>query len=87
MFSIGIFGMFIHFLKRKVKGESLLAIWQFFTNNLKTSIIALVFTSVGTAAYYTQVGTGEVVDLLMVFSIGFNVDSLINKWDKKGTPV
>lgn len=84
---IGVIGMFIHFLKKKIKDESLLAIWQFFTNNAKTSIMALLTTLVGVAGYYTQMASGTNADLITVFLIGFTFDSMLNKWEVREVPV
>ncbi len=79
-FGIAALGMLVHFLKKKVKGESFTLIWHFFRDNPKSTIIAVVATLVGVAAYYTQLATGSNADLLAVFTIGFTIDSALNKW-------
>ena len=83
MFGIAFLGMFIHFLKKKVKGESFTAITGYFKDNPKSTIIAFIATLVGVAAYYTQLGTGSNADLLAVFMIGYSVDSALNRWEAK----
>ena len=82
-FGIAFLGMLVHFLKKKVKGESFTAITGYFKDNPKSTIIAFVATLVGVAAYYTQLGTGSNADLLAVFMIGYSVDSALNRWEAK----
>ena len=79
-FSIAFLGMLVHFLKKKVKGESFTAIASYFKDNPKSTITAVVATLIGVAAYYTQLATGSNADLLAVFTIGFTIDSALNKW-------
>ena len=82
-FGIAFLGMIVHFLKKKVKGESFTAIAGYFKDNPKSTIIAFVATLVGVAAYYTQLATGSNADLLAVFMIGYSVDSALNRWEAK----
>lgn len=82
-FAIAFLGMIVHFLKKKVKGESFTAIGSYFKDNPKSTIIAFVATLVGVAAYYTQLATGTNADLLAVFMIGYSVDSALNRWEAK----
>jgi len=82
-FAIAFLGMITHFLKKKIKGESFTAIGNYFKDNPKSTIIALIATLVGVAAYYTQMASGTNADLVAVFTIGFSIDSLLNKWESK----
>ena len=82
-FGLAFTGMIVHFLKKKVKGESFTAITGYFKDNLKSTIIAVITTLVGVAAYYTQMATNSNADLLAVFMIGYSVDSALNKWETK----
>ena len=82
-FAIAFLGMIVHFLKKKIKGESFTAITGYLKDNPKSTIIAFITTLVGVAAYYTQLGTGSNADLLAVFMIGYSVDSALNRWEAK----
>jgi len=82
-FGIAFLGMIVHFLKKKVKGESFTAIKAYFKDNPKSTIIAFIATLVGVAAYYTQLATNTNADLLAVFMIGYSVDSALNRWEAK----
>jgi C4-dicarboxylate transporter len=79
---ISILGMFIHFLKKNIKGETVTEIKQYFSDNLKSTFIALVATVVGTLAFYFGARTGTGVDIISAFGCGYTFDSLFNKWDK-----
>lgn len=82
-FALAFLGMVMHFLKKKIKGESFTAIGGYFKDNPKSTIIAFIATLVGVAAYYTQLATNSNADLLAVFMIGYSVDSALNRWETK----
>jgi hypothetical protein len=56
--AIAFLGTISHFLKKKIKGETLTAIGSYFKDNIKSTLLAVIATIVGTVAYYTQVATG-----------------------------
>jgi hypothetical protein len=74
-------GMLMHFLKKKVKGESLVEISGYFKANFKSTFISFVATVVSFAAYYLTLQTGTPADFLTVFGLGYMCDSAFNKWD------
>jgi hypothetical protein len=76
-------GMIVHFLKQKVQGESLSAIKTYFSDNFKSTIVAVVSTQVGTFAIFFTLATGTTIDLVTVFGVGYMSDSFFNKWDKQ----
>lgn len=85
-FAIGISlaGMFVHFLKKKIKGEHFTDVKNYFADNPKSTVIAVVVTIVGAIAYYMKVRTGIMeADIMAYFGIGFTFDSLFNKWEGK----
>lgn len=87
MYFVAFLGMIAHFLKKKIRGESFKAIGGWFATHPKYTILAIITTTVGVVAYYTQFQTGMAADYIAVFTIGFSLDSMLNKWDVKGSPV
>jgi len=86
LYVTAIVGMFTHFLKQNVKGETATAIGDYFKDNLKSTLVALVATSVGFVGYYFELATGAKADFVAVFLIGFLCDSLLNKWSSAAPP-
>ena len=87
MFGVAFFGMISHFFKKKIVGETPTAILHYFKDNFKSTVVAFIVTFVGTVGYYTQMATGQNADYIAIFTIGFSLDSMLNRWDTKGTPV
>lgn len=79
---IGLLGMLVHFFKKNIKGETLTDITTYFHDNLKSTIVAVISTIIGTLATYFTLATGQVIDIVTVFGIGYTFDSMFNKWDK-----
>lgn len=79
---IGTIGMFSHFLKKNIAGETLVEVRGYFKNHFKSTLLALIATMFGVSAYYFTMATGQFADILMVGSLGYNFDSIFNKWDK-----
>ena len=79
---IALIGMFSHFLKKQIKGETLVEIKQYFGNHFKSTLLAIIATVFFTVAYYFTLGTGQTADILAALGIGFTSDSAFNKWDK-----
>lgn len=79
---IGLIGMFSHFLKKNVNGETLVEIKDYFRNHFKSTLLAFMSTILTVVAYYFSISTGQIADILLVGSLGYNCDSLFNKWDK-----
>lgn len=80
---IAILGMLMHFFKQKIKGEHLNEILGFFKDNLKSTIVAIVSTLIASVATYFTMATGQPIDLMAFFGIGYTCDSIFNKWDNK----
>ena len=81
---VSLLGMFVHFLKKKVRGETLIEVRDYFKNNLKSTIVAFIGTIVTALSYYATMPEGSNIDLVAYFLIGFSNDSFFNKWDKIG---
>jgi hypothetical protein len=87
IFIIGFLGMLTHFFSKKIKGETGTEILRYFHDNTKSTIMALIATFIGTAAYYLALGTGVTADLVNAFTIGFTFDSILNKWEATGAKI
>lgn len=76
-FLVSLLGMFAHFLKKKVKGESLVEIKSYFESHFKSTMLAFVGTFFG---FVGLVAFGE-VSYLTAPMVGYLFDSIFNKWD------
>ena len=81
LYFVALLGMFSHFLKKNIKGETITAIKDYFKDNLKSTILAFIFTSIAFFGYYVWIKSGTDADILTVFFIGFSFDSLMNKYE------
>ena len=80
---VSILGMFIHFLKKNVAGETTTDIRNYFRDHFKSTFIALSVTVISTLAFYGSLATGQPADLVTIFLLGFGFDSTLNKWQAK----
>ena len=78
---IALLGMFTHFLKKNIKGETPTAIIQYFKDNFKSTLTAIIVTVVTASGYFFQLNPDEFNDIVAIFLIGYMFDSTINKWD------
>ncbi len=69
--------------KQQIKGESIVEIRDYFRTHFKSTVIALVSTSIGFLGYYFLLATGQVADILTTFGLGYMFDSIFNRWDKE----
>lgn len=76
-------GMLMHFFKQKIKGESAMIILHYFKDNFKSTFVAIVSTQIATIATFFTLGTGQPIDIMAVFGVGYTCDSIFNKWDNK----
>lgn len=79
---IALLGMLMHFFKQKITGETLADIKVWFASNFKSTVVAFVSTVVISIATYLTLATGQPIDLLTFFGIGYMCDSAFNKWEK-----
>lgn len=78
-FLAAMFGMFAHFLKKKIKGESITEVMGYFKDNAKSTLLAFMATVVG---FVVLVQLGD-VSFVSAFGVGYMFDSAFNRWDKK----
>ncbi len=83
LYLISIVGMLMHFFKKQIKGETVTEIAGYFKNHFKSTIVALVATTVGFLGYYFLLASGQKADIFALFSVGYMSDSFFNKWDKE----
>ena len=82
LYIVALLGMLTHFLKKNIKGETPTEILGYFKDNFKSTVTALILTSVMYFAYYQLfVSESEVKDLMVIFLIGFSFDSTFNKYE------
>ena len=68
-------GVLAHFLKKKIKGETLADIKQYFATHFRSTVITLIGAvfGLGTALYIGD------LNILTAFTIGYTADSILNK--------
>lgn len=76
-------GMLMHFFKQKIQGESISVILYYFKDNFKSTIVAIISTQIATIATYFTLATGQAIDIMAIFGIGYTCDSIFNKWDNQ----
>ena len=77
---ISYLGMLSHFLKKKITGETLADITQYFILNFKSTLIAWISTTVISIGTYMTLSTGQPIDIIAFFGIGYTFDSSFNKF-------
>lgn len=76
---ISFFGLVTHFLKKKIKGESVNDIRNYFYEHFRTVVLSFIVTLIGFFAYWIISGGNG--DILGAFAVGFLSDSFLNKYD------
>jgi hypothetical protein len=74
--------MLMHFFKKQIKGETITEIADYFKDHFKSTIIALVATTVGFLGYYFLLSSGQKSDIFAVFGVGYMADSFFNRYEK-----
>ena len=83
---IGLLGMFVHFMKKNIRGETTTAVKKYFHDHFKSTTTAIIVTIIGVVSYKLKLSTGQTADIVICFMAGFNFDSLLNKWDSSINP-
>ena len=82
LYIIAVLGMFVHFLKKNIKGETPTEILNYFRDNFKSTFTAFILTSVMFIAYHQMfVVNADVKDIMVIFLIGYAFDSTFNKYE------
>lgn len=76
-------GMFSHFLKKNIKGESRTEVRNYFRDNYRSTLLALIATTVG----FAMIIMSDTVNVVSAFGVGYLFDSTFNKWEDKGEKV
>jgi NhaP-type Na+/H+ or K+/H+ antiporter len=72
-------GVLAHFLKKKIKGETLSDIKHYFSTHLRETVITLIGAIFGLS---TALYIGD-LNILTAFTIGYTADSMFNKSQEK----
>jgi hypothetical protein len=82
LYIVALLGMVTHFLKKNIKGETPTEILGYFKDNFKSTLIALILTSVMFFGYYELfVIDSDFKDVMVIFLIGYTFDSAFNKYE------
>ena len=73
------FGIIAHFLKKKIKGETLDDIKKYFKNNFKSTVATVIAAIV---LFSSLIGTGG-LGFIASFTAGYACDSLFNRGTKE----
>lgn len=84
---ISLLGMFTHYMKKNIKGETTTEIAGYFRDHFRTTLISAITTLIATAGLYAGFATGQPMDIITVFTLGLSCDSLLNKWEAKANPI
>lgn len=82
LYLIAIVGMLMHFFKKQIKGETITEIAGYFKDHFKSTIIAVIATTIGFLGYYFLLSSGQKSDIFAVFGVGYMSDSFFNKYEK-----
>jgi len=74
-FLIGIIGVIVHFLKKKVKGQSIASVKKYFATHFRSTVL-MFFAYIGAFAGLHELGQ---LTMAAAFMAGYTCDSLINK--------
>jgi hypothetical protein len=80
LYIIALTGMFTHFLKLNITGETLVDIKNYFNDHFRSTLVAFIATSVGFLGYYFMMASGTRADVAAVFALGYMFDSFFNKF-------
>lgn len=82
LYIVALLGMFTHFMKKNIKGETPTEIIHYFKDNFKSTITAFILTTVMYLAYHQLfVASADVKDIMVIFLIGYAFDSTFNKYE------
>ena len=70
LYFVSLIGMFTHFLKKQIKGESILDITDYFKLHFKSTILAFVATTIGYFGYQFLLASGQKADIFAIFAVG-----------------
>jgi hypothetical protein len=71
-------GMLAHFFKKKIKGESITEVTDYFSDNFKSTALAVFGVVIGLIVAIST----DTLNWVSAPMIGYTFDSVLNKWDK-----
>jgi len=71
--------MFAHFLKKQVKGETVTEIKNYFKDNFKTTLLAIIAVLIG----IVTIESLEQLNVVSAIGVGYMCDSVFSKWEGK----
>ena len=80
LYIIALIGMFTHFLKLNITGETLTDITTYFGDHFRSTLVAFIATSIGFLGFYFGMASGTKADVAAVFALGYMFDSFFNKF-------
>lgn len=84
LYIVALLGMFSHFLKKNMRGETNTNVLSYFKDNIASTLNAFIWVTFSYFVYLQNVyNGGGVLDIAAVFMIGFTFDSLMNKYSPK----
>jgi len=82
LYFVALLGMFSHFLKKNMRGETNTNVLNYFKDNIVSTVNAFIWVTFSYIVYLQNVyNSGGVLDIAAVFMIGFAFDSLMNKYN------
>jgi hypothetical protein len=70
-------GMFAHFLKKNIKGETLTEVKSYFKDNFRSTTLAVFGTIIGLLIAIST----DSLNYVSAPLIGYTFDSIFNKWE------
>lgn len=84
MYASGLVGMFMHFLKLRVKGQSAEDVLQYFKENFKGTLTAIISTGFAIAGVWATADPSNAVPLIIAsVPLGFSFDSVFTSGARK----
>jgi len=80
MIVLTILGILSHFLKKKIKGETLSDIIQYFRTHFRSTLMVVVGALAGFAVTWQM----DSLNYFSAFSVGYLADSFFNRVDEVG---
>ena len=74
-FLVTVLGVISHFLKKKIKGETLSDITEYFKDHFKSTIVTIIAAVI---SFAVLVASND-ISILSAFAVGYSADSLFNK--------
>ena len=71
--------MFCHFLKKKIIGETVTEIKDYFKDNFKTTLVSIIAVFIGIIVIKEM----DQLNVVAAIGVGYMCDSIFSKWEGK----